>query len=239
MAYTINVQTYIDAIDKLSNADQLKLQEIIWADSFNGKEFKKYHSNIKTGVRQGDAIPLGKKGNGYTFMNDTAGRASQCDEVECTIDTPLSVKKWEMARYDCKVEFCGKDINQVVADYFNSDLCTAEEMSESVFIDWLSDLIAGRVQDSLWVKTYFGEKASTATYLKGNDGLFVQALAIATPTNTLQRIEIPENALATYALQKNLDPQRGYEVFSGLVEKFEEITDGDKTATLEQLKDWL
>lgn len=217
MAVNINIQTFIDAIGKLSNADQLKLNNVIWKDAMTGNDFAKLHT-IKSGVRNGDLIPLGDKGKGYTFMQSTKGLASQCDDLPCDISTTLSTKQWNTGRYTCSVEICYKDLEAKFLDFFNSDKCTLTEITESAFVLFLKDLIAGHVQDSLWVKAYFGENASASTYLNGNDGIFVQLFANI-PTTATNRVTILENANTDYATQSALDPQRGFEVFNELYKK--------------------
>lgn len=215
MAININVQTLVDDITKMSDADSMKLGNLIFAEGFLNPDFKGMHKIIQN-VKIGDKIPFADAGHGYDYMKSTKANGSQCDDNVCDTGLVLSSKSWTPGRYNCATEFCYKDLETILLDFFNSDLCSFEEFSTSVFVQYLQTDIGRKLAQSMWTKTYFSEFASTSTYLNGHDGLFVQLEALAAPGSS-QRITIAENAQATYALQNALGSTAGFDTFNAML----------------------
>ena len=214
----VEVQKFIDSIGKLSDATKVALSKIIWKDNIEGGDIKKYH-NIISGVTCNTPIPKGDRGKDWEYMKSSAGLASQCDENVCDVAVTFSTKLQNPVPYSCSIPMCFRDLECEVKDYFGSEKCNDADPRGTVYASFVSAMVGTRLQNSHWTKTYFANTGLANLALSGHDGLFVQYLAIApsavaAPT---QRIEISENALATYALQEALAADRGYQVYSDIV----------------------
>jgi len=218
----VEVQKFIDSIGKLSDAQVVALSKIVWKDNIQGSDIKKYH-NILSGVTCNTPIPKGDKGKNWAFMKSSAGLASQCDNNTCDVSVDFSTKLQNPVPYDCSIEECFKDLACKVKDFFGSEKCNDSDPRGTLYAKFISELVGQDLINSHWTKTYFANTGLATDYLSGHDGLFVQYLALAPSAAATpdQRIEISENATATYALQEALGATAGFDVYNAMVEKIE------------------
>lgn len=220
MAVTINPQVLLDSITSLSHSDKVRYSEIAFQEVFESADITKYH-NVLTGFVCNTPIPFGSVPNRWDLMKSTAALTSNCDDAEaCDVSMELSVKIGNPVGYGCTLEYCFSDIDCQLKDFMDSEKYLDTDGAGTQYQNFLVFMITKGIQNSHWTKTYFSFTSSTNTALNGHDGLFVQYLAAA-PVNDAKRIEIPENAAATYDLQNALSATRGYEVFNELYERWE------------------
>lgn len=219
MAFTPNVQIVIDSISKLSDADRLDINKVIFTELQQGSSITRYHA-INAGVTSATPIPFGDRGENWEFMKDASGLASNCDDLPCDTGIVLSAKTWNPAYYKCTLEYCVKDLDYKMKDYFNSERWLDGSDEGTFYSSFLRDLIEQQIINSHWTKTYFAANSSANVALSGHDGLFVQYAAVA-PAAGAQRIIIAENANATYDAQK-LGATTGFDTFSAMVELYED-----------------
>lgn len=219
MAFTPDVQVLIDSVDKLSDAQKLAFNEVIFTESTQGSSITRYH-NIIAGVTPNTPIPFGDRGEDWDYMKDASGLASNCDDVPCDVGIELSTKKWNPNLFKCTSEYCVQDLDYKMKDFFNSERWLDGSDEGTFYAAFLRDLITQRIVNSHWTKAYFTATTATSTALTGIDGLFVQYAALA-PVGSSQRIEIPANAGADYASQAALPATAGYDTFNAMYEAFE------------------
>lgn len=215
MPFSPDVSTLVDAIARLGAAEKVAFSESIFSDVFEAGEISRYH-NIMTDVRNGDPIPIMDRGEDWEYMKDASGLSSLCDDLPCSIDTPVSVKTWAPAPYKCTDEFCSKDLNLQMLDYFNSVRLLDNFDENTFYIDFIKFLIERRIKASHWTKTYFAATGATSTALTGHNGLFAQ-MAVAAPDGDANRVDIAKNDGASYAAQR-LTPTEGFTIVNAMYE---------------------
>ena len=221
MGLELNIDVLLNSINKLSDAEKVAFNEIIFKEYLQTGNLTDYH-NIVTGVKCNDPIPFGDKEQSWDFMQNAAGRNSACDPILTTLGAKLSKKTWDTGIYTNAIEFCYKDIDCKFKDYLGSDKCSNADPEGTLYLDFLLDLVGEALQNSHWTKTYFGAKTSSNTALNANDGFFVQYLAISA-LNTDQRISIDANQGNTYEQQKLTDPDIGFNTFNSIYERVEDM----------------
>lgn len=215
-----DIQPFIDAITKLSDADRVALSEAIMKEHVLGSSITRYH-DIQTGVKCNTPIVYMDKGKNWEVMGSKTALADQCDFNEADINITTSTKTWNPQDFNSEIKYCAKDLACAVRDYFNSETCSVADDTATAYGTMLREILGQALVNSHWVRAYFSSTAEANPALNGIDGLFAQYLAIAPPSNTAQRIVIAENSGATYADQA-LPEGKGYEVFNAMYEKFEE-----------------
>jgi hypothetical protein len=144
-----------------------------------------------------------------------------CSYNECSIVDKITGKTWNPHKYDCEIKFCPTDA-KFTADwrtFWGINCAQFDNDIENGFIAYLRQRVAEAVNDSHWRIGYFDFKANGDVEYAGIDGFFVQWQAIATPTNTAQRIVITENAGATIADQLNLPADAAYNYYKSMYDK--------------------
>ena len=218
MAFNPDVSVFINAVGKLSDADLLQYSEMIFRDLTQGSEIKELH-DIVTGVQANNPIPFMDRGEDWEYMKDASGLTSQCDPLPCDVGIGMSIATWNPVPYACTLEFCSKDLELPMLDFFNS-VRLLEDFDENTFyIDFLKQLIGQRLKNSLWTKAYFAATTATSTALTGHNGLFVQYDAATTGTD--RRIDIAKNGGASYAAQK-LTSLEGFQIVEAVNEAIED-----------------
>ncbi len=218
--FTPNVQVFIDAISTFSDAEKVKFSELIFTESTQGTAIGRLH-DFRTGVTKDQPIPFADRGEDWEWMKSMAGASSLCDDQPCDPGITTSVKTWDPAPYKCTTEYCFKDLDYKIKDFFNSERWLEGSDVGTFYRAFLVDLISQRIVNSHWTKTYFAAESSGNTALNGHDGLFVQFAAAAPLANTAQRVQISENAGATYAAQA-LGTTTGFNTFNSIYEKWED-----------------
>lgn len=218
MDFTPNVQVFLTEVSKLSDAQKLAYSEAIFRELTQASDIANMH-DIITGVQANDPIPIMNRGEDWEYMKDASGLGSQCDDLPCDVSIETSVVKWNPVPYACTMEFCAKDLNLLMLDYFNS-VRLLDDFDEGVFyINFLKQLIAQRLKNSLWTKAYFAATTATSTALTGHNGLFVQYDAAT--AGTARRITIAKNGATAYANQK-LTNQEGFDIIVAMNEAVED-----------------
>lgn len=220
MAFNTNIQGFIDAVNKLSDADRVAFSELIFREFVEASDITRYH-NIVTGAKCNTPIPFANTEQNWDWGKNGASRSSNCDEITADIGATFSTKTWTTATYTNAVELCFKDIDCKIKDYFQSERCNDEDPSGSLYLEFLLELITQALAKSWWTKTYFAATTSSNTALSGHNGIFTQMLAVATSAAHPQRIEITANGQATYALQNTLAATVGLDTYRSMVEAAE------------------
>lgn len=217
MAFSPDISVFINAIGKLSDADLLNYSELVFSELMETSDISKLH-DVRTGIRNGDPIPYMDKGNNWEYMKDASGLTSQCDPLPCEINVSTSVKTWSPKPYACTLEFCSKDLELPMLDFFNSAKLQDNFDENSFYINFLKSLIADELKNSLWSKAYFAATTATSVALTGHNGLFVQYDAVTAGTE--RRVDIPKNTAVSYAAQR-LTAQEGFDIIEGVNEAVE------------------
>ena len=213
----IDLQPIFNEITTPNSALNLRFSQVVWDEYVTARRINAFH-DMQTGIKCNAKIPLGDKGNTYAFMKDKSGLTSQCDFNQCDITTEFSTKTWDTNEYNCEVTICKKDLECDFLDWWNETGCSEVDDLNDKFIQFLVEWMRDAIINSHWTKVWFAFESSTDESLKGTDGLFTQYLGYA-PDGDSKRIVIPENAKTTYGDQDNLDPNRGFEVYSAMYSK--------------------
>ncbi len=199
MAIVNDPQALLDSISKLSDADKVAMNQILYKKYVEAADITTVHP-IQTGVQCNTPIPMADKGGNWEYMQSTAALGSQCDDVDDDITITYSTKLWNPVPYKATPEVCFKDVSCKIKDYFRSEGCSEADATGTQWAEAILSVIGENIARSHWLKAWFGDTGAANTAFNANDGLFVQMLAVAT-SGSAQRYEIAENALATKALQ--------------------------------------
>ena len=231
MAVTNDIQPLLDSITKLSDAEKVEMNKLIYKKYVEASSIGELHP-IEGGVQCNTPIPKADRGNNWEYMQSTAGLTSQCDDLDDAITIVYSTKLWNPVPYKATPEICFKDIDCKIKDYFRSEGCTAADATGTQWAESILAVIGENIGRSHWLKAWFGDTGGANTAFNANDGLFVQMLAVATPANTDQRYEIAENALATKALQLALGDTAALDVFQWMYDNQPDHLFGDSNLVI-------
>lgn len=226
MAITTNVQPLLDSISKLSDAEKVAMNQLIYKKYVEAASITTVNPVIG-GVQCNTPIAKADRGNNWEYMQSTAGLASQCDSLDDAITITYSTKLWNPVPYKATPEICFKDIDCAIKDYFKSEGCSMADATGTQYAEAILSVIGENIGRSHWLKAWFGDTGAANAAFNANDGLFVQMLAVATPANTAQRYEIAENALATKAAQLALSATAGLDVFQWMYDNQPDHLFGD------------
>ncbi len=221
MAITNNPQNLLDSISKLSDAEKVAMNQILYKKYVEASDITTVHP-IQSGVTCNTPIPFADKGNNWEYMQSTASLTSQCDDIDDTVAITYSTKLWNPVPYKATPEVCFKDVDCKIKDYFQSEGCSAADATGTQWAEALVSVIGENIARSHWLKAWFGDTSASNTAFNAADGLFVQMLAVATPANTAQRYQISENSEATAAAQLALADDAALDVFQWM---FDSIPD--------------
>jgi len=212
MAITTDVSPILSAISKLSDAEKVTMNQLIYKKYVEASSITEIHPIIG-GVQCNTPIAKADRGNNWEYMQSTAGLASQCEDTDDTISITYSTKLWNPVPYAASPEICFLNIDCAIKDYFKSEGCSMADATGTQYADAILSVIGENIARSHWIKTWFADTSATNTSFNGHDGLFVQMLAVATVVNTAQRREITENAEATKAAQLALGATAALDTF--------------------------
>lgn len=194
----INIDNILSEVDSLCAADKVSINEAIFERYTKDESFTQHHE-VMTEIRNGRLIPLMKATQDYGFLKTRPGN---CQMNVCEITTTSSVKKWNPADYNCRLEICKDDLACDFKKFWDMN-CKDYSNMEDAFIQFLVQKTAENVNASQWRIAYFDDTDNDNPDYAGIDGLFAQYAAIVA-INTDQYFQIPENLEATTADQLDL-----------------------------------
>jgi hypothetical protein len=202
----------------LNASAKFRLSNAIFKEVIQTSDFARLHT-IQTGVEHNDSLLIMEKTKQWGFLkkSSTVG----CAYNECSLVDKITGKVWNPHKYDCEIKFCPTDA-KFTSDwrtFWGINCAQFDNDIENGFIAYLRQRIAEEINNSHWRIGYFDFRANPDTDYAGIDGFFVQWQAIATPTNTAQRIVITENAGATIADQLNLPADAAYNYYKSMYDK--------------------
>lgn len=207
MSFNTNFATALVAlVNDLPSAEKINFSEMLFEKSIAQSNIADSH-RLLTGVRNGNVIPILKKGLHYgliPFANE-----NDCETSECSLSTAFTSHKWELGLSECNLEICLRSFSESFLMFFNEQkkLDNNVDLNTSL-LTFIKDEVAKATLGTQWRNAYFGDKSlTTNTYLNGINGFFTQAEA-----NPTQIVPILENAQTTYAGQQFSSGQRVYDI---------------------------
>ena len=219
----------LDLTGLTMNAEEAKdVSAAIHEAVITGGEIAKYH-DIVTGIEHKTQIPF--IGN----LGLVGKKMTTCDRAENPSTIPLSEKFWDLEHIGDRLKHCSHDVPTLLKLFKK-----AQKMNPD-FYDRIDGeefgMIIAKVEQAMVVMlnrlVWFGDKAADTIanggelkngtdpdYFNIINGLF-QQLFIDIPDTAENYVAIPENALASYALQANLSADRGLATFRAMYNKMD------------------
>lgn len=211
----IDIQPILDEVNGLVEAETANISNAVFQEYIQNSDFVAQH-DILTGIEGGTLVPIIDAEPDYGFLK-TNQTGSSCSFNECDYSATSSAKKWEPADYNCEIAICKQDLERDFRKFWNIR-CKDFSGETDAFIQFLVELLGRNQNASLWRIGYFDYLDNTNADFAGIDGFFPQWMALA-PVGDDQRVEIPENAGATFEDQMALAPDRGYQVYKEMYDK--------------------
>ncbi|MGL4567685.1 MAG: hypothetical protein ACRCU6_04050 [Fusobacteriaceae bacterium] len=213
------LEDLLDAANTISKARKANINEVVFQEILETTDFTKEHS-IATGVESGDMVPVMEKTKQWGFLKKS-DIAAGCNFNECTISDKATHSFWNPAKYDCEIILCLTDpgFTRDFRAFWNINCDKYDGDVDNVLVAYLVERVKEHQNESLWRIAYFDFKSNPSTDYAGIDGLFIQWQAIATLTNTDQRVHITENDELTFVDQMNLVADAGRNYFKAMYDK--------------------
>jgi hypothetical protein len=215
MPYSTNFATALIAlVNDLPSAEKIQFGELLFEKSMAQSSIADTH-RLLTGIRDGNVIPILKKGLNYgliPFANE-----SSCDTSECSLTSSFSSHKWDLGLSECNLELCLRTFEESFLQFFNEQKRFDNNVDlDTALLTFIKNQVTDAVLGTQWRNAYFGDKSlTTNTYLNGINGFFTQAEA-----NPSQIVNIIENNETTYAAQKFSSGQRVYDILEQMDELY-------------------
>lgn len=209
----------IASANTISKARKANIDEVVFQEIMETSDFTKEHS-IATGVEANDMVPIMEKVKQWGFLKKSDITAG-CNFNECSVTDKATNVFWNPSKYDCEIIMCLTDpaFTRDFRAFWNINCEKYDNDIDNVLVAYIVDRVKDHQNESLWRIAYFDFKSNTSTDYAGIDGLFVQWLAIATPSNTDQRVVISENSEATFAEQMVLAADAGRNYIKAMYDK--------------------
>lgn len=219
MAFTDNLQTLLDEINGLTQAEKFKLSEMIIKESHKIINILETHPHFMN-LRSGNKIPILDATDDYSGFQTVTG---SCELPSCDMNTPFSVYEWHLGAIGCKVEICLEELSNDFLSFWEMWIKRNEDDINSAWAQFLLERFQVKLLNAIFRVAYFGDKSASAnSSINATDGFIkqLQAVAYANPDANLVVIAKNEGATPDAQTFKTSDFDTIYQIFADMYVKF-------------------